>query len=284
MEPQTSHTQPTWLQMTDADFLAKMEKLAKSKKRSHDTYHNIHLPELNARLNLGLDIAQPPEVTPEDDAFAARADLSNKGKIGVVYLGSSMVERFKTTGIETKLGALGKRGVAWNAGCGGDRNENVLFRFGLGMYDYLKSAQFDSDNEGCHVRIWVLSSGTNNLHAKRTFRDNDVASWRLLVEACLRIAPGSRVLACDVQYRKDIKKEIVDENNGILVRVVEEVNRELVDAGWGKRVVWVVSRSLLGEDMLIDHVHFNECGYAVWDGVLWPLVEGTVSDVGESLD
>jgi lysophospholipase L1-like esterase len=66
----------------------------------------------------------------------------------------------------------------------------------------------------------------------------------------------------------------VEESNEMLKGVVGDVNRELRERdGDGKeRVKWVESRHLIGKDMLDDHVHFNEEGYRVWDGVLWPLV------------
>lgn len=175
-----------------------------------------------------------------------------------------MLERLKTTGKDTKLGKLD---VAWNAGCGGDKNENVIYRLEQGLYSILRTAQKESNNES-DIKVWVLASGTNNLHPKRGLREEDAGSWKVLVQACLDIAPGSMVLACDVFHRKDIEDRLVDEGNEMLRKAVEEVDKE----DGKERVKWVEARHLISKDMLEDHVHLNEDGYKVWDGVLWPYV------------
>jgi hypothetical protein len=76
-----------------------------------------------------------------------------------------MLERFKTTGIAAKLGALGASGAAFNAGVGGDRNENIIYRLTQGRYSTLKTAQSDTSTS-CDIKVWVLTSGTNKFHAK----------------------------------------------------------------------------------------------------------------------
>jgi len=257
--------------MSDADFLTLLKKSSKFKQRSHDTHHTIHLPELNTRLTLNLDLPEPPEPSPDDDPFDPRANLTNKQNIEVVYLGNSMLERFKITGAATKLGRLGSEGVAWNAGCGGDKNENVLYRLHEGLYQHLKLAQ----EEGrCDIKFFILASGTNNLHVKRGLRADDVESYRLLVQACLRIAPRCRVLACDLFNRKDVADELVDAGDEMLKGIVEEVD-------WQGRVRWVEARGLLGLKLLADHVHLNEEGYSVWDEVLWRAVGEMGLSLGE---
>ena len=191
----------------------------------------------------------------------------------------SLALAIKTTGANTNIGRLGNMGVAWNAGVGGDKNESVAYRLNEGLYDMLRNAK----KERCNIRVWILTSGTNNLHAKRPFRKQDVESWRMLVETCLRIAPESMVLACDMTYRKDIADVFVDESNRMLKEVVEEMNEILQkdmekedhsQSGkcQGDRVKWIDSRHVISKDMLVDHVHLNEEGYRTWHTALWPLV------------
>jgi hypothetical protein len=62
--------------------------------------------------------------------------------------------------------------VAWNACVGGDENESVAYRFTEGLYDMLSNAK----KERCDIKVWVLAPGTNNLHAKCAFRQQDVES------------------------------------------------------------------------------------------------------------
>jgi hypothetical protein len=171
-----------------------------------------------------------------------------------------MLERLKTTGQATNLAQLPS---SWNAGVGGDKNENVVLRFHLGMYDILKR------HAASTIKCWVLASGTNNLRRNRVLGMEEVEAWRVLVEACLRIAPGSTVLACDLFYRKDLPDGIVDGSNDLLQGVVRDVNAEL----GVERVKWVEARMEIGKDMLVDHVHLSEEGYRRWDELLWPRVQ-----------
>lgn len=270
MDPQDGVSESSWLALSDEQFLSKLQAFSKFKERSHNTYDKVHLPELNARLDMALDLPSASGLAQDDDLFVRRPDLGNTSKIEVVYLGNSMLERFQTTGRQTQLGKLD---TAWNAGCGGDKNENVIYRLCQGMYDILKKAHTQS-NPKCAIKVWVLALGTNNLHHKRGLRAADVASYKLLVESCLRIAPGSVVLACDVFYRKDVADGVVDASNEALKNVVEDMNRELKDVGEQGRVEWVDARGMMGKELLVDHVHLGEEGYTRWDEVLWPKVRG----------
>jgi hypothetical protein len=270
MAPQTSNSSSSqiFLTLSDDDVTAKLAQSSKFKQRSETTYQTIHLPELNSRLNLNLALPLLPAVAPNDDPFMPQPELENHNKIEVVYLGNSMLERLKTTGKDTRLANIA---TSWNAGCGGDKTENVAYRLGKGMYGILKKAQ--AENEKCDIKVWVLASGTNNLHPKRAFREQDCQSFKVLVESCLRIAPESRVLVCDMFYRKDILDEVVDKSNEMLREVVREIESEVVGSGEEKRLYWIEGRKSLGKEMLVDHVHLNEEGYAIWDAVLSPLVE-----------
>lgn len=130
----------------DSEFLTKLHSHAKYKQRSHQTHHDIHLHELNARLNLDLTLPPIPN-PPADDPFYTLPNLTNTSDIEVVLLGNSMLERFKTTGAATRLGNLES---VWNAGCGGDKNENVLYRLeqGGGVRSFV-SAGYPGRHCGC---------------------------------------------------------------------------------------------------------------------------------------
>lgn len=251
-------------------FLARLHAQSKFKQRSHDTHSHVHLPELNTRLNLNLPAASSHAVETSEDVFSANPDSENMKDIRAVYIGNSMLERLKTTGRHTQLAALD---TAFNAGCGGDTNENATYRLHQGLYAMLKSAQEEEDNK-CEVQVWILASGTNNLHPKRGFRAADVESWKVLVEACLDIAPRSIVLACDVFYRKDIEDDLVDDGNNMLRKVIERLNAEDRKSTGDdeepgeERVKWIEVRHLIDDNMLDDHVHLNERGYEMWDRVL----------------
>jgi hypothetical protein len=276
----------SFMHHSDIDFLTKLNAHSKFKERSHKTHNFVHLPELNYRLNLNLELTTASSSdSSEDDPFAAKPDLQTKSEIEVICLGNSMLERLKNTGLATNIGQLSAKGCAWNAGVGGDMCFNILYRLSNGLYTVLKETQHQhiniddtlnkNKNKGetnMNIKLWILASGTNDLTKKRSLRTKELEAYRLLLEACLRIAPNSKVLACDMFYRKDISDAIVEMGNEMLEQVVKDVNQELVKEGDEERAIWVEARQLIGKNRLMDHVHLDEKGYEIWDEVLWPLV------------
>jgi hypothetical protein len=229
----TSQSTKTFLDLTDAEFLAKLQSYARFKTRSRDTHHSTHVPELNLRLRLNAEIVSPQQQAPSGDASQQNVpgpNLTSTSPIHAVLLGNSMLERFKTTGLPISLCSLS---TAFNVGVGGDKNENVIYQLTQGLYITLKSSHSDPENKFCDIKLWVLASGTNNFHPKsqRAFTQKDVESWKLLLQVCLRMAPGSGVVACDVGFRSDVEDAVVEGSNAMLEKVVGEVNRELKERG-----------------------------------------------------
>lgn len=162
--------------------------------------------------------------------------------------------------------------MAWNAGCGGDKNENVIYRLSCGEENMCHALKTSSN-----VKLWVLMSGTNNLR-KKPFRSSDLESYRLLLQACLWMAPESRIIACDMFYRKDIPDTVVDESNNMMKMAVKEVNQSLLGREGVQKIQWVEARALIGKELLDDHVHLTEEGYRKLDDILWPWVRGILGN------
>jgi hypothetical protein len=105
-EPLELHTQ-----LSDDDFFKLLNASGKYKERSNQTHDTVHAPLL----------AQQPSKP-----------------IWCLLLGDSMLERLKTTGAHTQLAQIGYADV-FNAGVGGDRIQNVLYR--LGTKDLFRALQ-----------------------------------------------------------------------------------------------------------------------------------------------
>lgn len=196
------------------------------KARSYDTYHETHLLELHAKRT---------------------------GPIETVLIGDSMLERLKTTGMHSRTAQLPS---SFNAGVGGDKIENVLFRLDLGMLSLLEER---------NVKLWVIMVGTNNL--KKALRPVEVERYRLLIQALLRISPTSKIIACKLFKRKDIDDRYVEESNGALLDLVKEMNENL-----GERIYVLEAPTGVTKEHLTNHVHLDEEGYEIWDGALYPLI------------
>ncbi|TGO87326.1 hypothetical protein BPOR_0234g00120 [Botrytis porri] len=91
------------LQMSDIELNNQIKDNGKWKKRSEETTLDVNFPELD---NASLET------------------------INLVLIGSSMLERFRTTGHDLNLGS--KPGI-FNAGVGGDTIPNFLYRINLDL-------------------------------------------------------------------------------------------------------------------------------------------------------
>lgn len=176
--------------------------------------------------------------------------------ISAVLLGDSMIERMTTTGnnkslhlwpsetmySETDLEATNLRRRALrlpgivrisgmlNAGCSGDKIENVIYRLvgdperGLtGLSEALSSPKRQRK-----VKLWVVHAGTNNLHPKKGLTDASVQAFRVLLETVLDISDEStHILVTGLFYRKDIKNKLVDQANAKLKKLVHGLSRDI---------------------------------------------------------
>jgi hypothetical protein len=178
----------------EADFVQLLCDSGKYKERSDRTHDSVHAPLL----------AQSPTT-----------------RIRCLLLGCSMLERFKTTGKHTKLGQVEFPDLL-NAGVGGDRIQNVIYRLGTkDLYSGLKQHG---------VNFAILHMGSNNLRPKRGLSAEAIEEYGLVLEALARAAPGIVVLLTGILPRKNVDRSFIDQSNGNLQQLVQDFNdlREVV--------------------------------------------------------
>lgn len=174
-----------------------------------------------------------------------------------------MFERLKTTGINTTLSKAcsGPQAKVFNAGVGGDKIENILYRLELGLFDHFSLYP----QRKAELKTCVVMVGTNNLSKKKVWKDGGVEgkAYRLLLEALVRMSNSeeSRIFCCEIFRRRDVGDGIVEVGNSLLREVIRELNE-----GFGReRILWVERPREIGVERLEDHVHLDEEGYRVWD-------------------
>ncbi|KAL3301703.1 SGNH hydrolase [Colletotrichum asianum] len=236
----------------------------KYKQRSHETSLERHLVELE----------------------------NNPAQPSIVLLGDSMIERMITTGLspsfdpwpsttmmsdetmaqkqpQASSAKLARLQGVFNAGVGGDKFENVIYRLTGssdpsrplgGLLDALRNR---------NVKLWVVHMGTNNLHPKRGLRDSDLALLRLIVEALLGM--GGKILLVGLFRRKDINDELVVKANENYLKLVRQFQEEPSD-----RIEFLNPPLVDMDGCLVDHVHLNEKGYQIWSEVLFGAVTNVV--------
>lgn len=84
---------------------------------------------------------------------------------------------------------------------------------------------------------------------------------------------------------KDVPDSVMTESVSGLRGVVESLNGIGGEGGVEgcKGRVSFVEAPWLEDENLVDHVHLNREGYAVWDQVLWPIVEECLQVEGSTV-
>jgi hypothetical protein len=174
--------------LPDPDFLALLQSTGTYKERSDETHDTVHAPLLSQ-----------PSTSP----------------INCLLLGDSMLERFKTSGQHTKFGTTDFPNI-FNAGVGGDRIVNVLFR--LGTKDLFHGLQKHG------VKFAILQMGTNDLRSKRGLTSGAIDKYGMVLEALRRAAPGIVIVVSGLMPRADVGQVYVERSNESLRQLVEEFN------------------------------------------------------------
>jgi lysophospholipase L1-like esterase len=210
------------------------------KQRSYDTHTSTHQPQLESSAE----------------------NISSAPQIDIVLLGDSMFERFKTTGNYTQIGQLHYPQV-FNAGVGGDKIENVLYRVDLGLLRLLKPK---------NPKIIVLQLGTNNLQRKRGLERQHLDDYFLLLQALLvMFSTETRILVTGLFKRKDVDEQCIIQSNMALEELVTRVNTEEIGKGTqqGPRIQWMEPSKMIDLEHLNDNVHLNVNGYQIWNDILY---------------
>lgn len=204
----------------------------------------------------------------------------------VVLLGGSMIERMTTTGHAQMLGlwpseqmwtrseqetSLERLSAVFNAGCGGDKFENILFRLigqeGTATDQACSGLLRSLTGHTNKVRTWVVHAGTNDLHKKKGLTDASILAMRVLLMLLIEnSAPESHVLVTALFYRQDIANELVDQANVKIKGLVKET------IAIPRMHFLPMPEDFDQKIHLEDHVHLNLEGYRIWTENLLPHI------------
>jgi lysophospholipase L1-like esterase len=240
--------------LSDDQLLSALTAAAKKKDRSHTTHVAEHMPLL---------VAGAP------------------GDIKLLMLGDSLFERCAPdervsrakghTGSHTKL-AKALFPYVFNAGVGGDRIPNVLYRMIIGLLKALHDRR---------VSNAILHVGTNDLQridqaltsAKAdVLLDKFIRHYGFMVAALQKACPGVNILVTGLMFRRDIAGHRIKEVNGSLEQLVAEFAASgLHDSTKGK--IEFMQPIAIGEDDLVDNVHLRKDTYTRFGQALYDAVK-----------
>lgn len=214
-----------------------------------------------ARANTALQpLQRNAEWTARHEGFAA---LAREGHIEVLFIGDSITNGWRTTGLtvwEKHFAPL----RAANFGIGADRTQNLLWRLPRG------------ELEGPAPRVIVLLIGTNNIGFERSGKIRNttaeaIAGVMAVVDLIQAKRPTSRLLLLGVFPRGEKADPIRAQ--------VAEVNEALRRRDDGDRIRFLdLGEKFLSADgsisrnVMPDLLHPSELGYEIWANAMKPLL------------
>jgi lysophospholipase L1-like esterase len=243
-------------QLSNTQLRNLINERARFKKRSHDTHTETHRPQLESSSSI--------------NSSSTTTVCELPSQIDIVLLGDSMLERFQTTGKHTQIGQLQYPQI-FNAGVGGDKVENVLYRINLGLLTMLKAK---------NPKLVVIQIGTNNLQPKRSLHGLHLDDYHLLLQALLRLLPAqTQILVTGLFKRRDVDEQCVLQSNMDTKQIVDTINTQETERRTEEtnRVHWIESPKEIQLEHLADNVHLNLHGYQIWDEKLYSKIEQLLS-------
>lgn len=256
-----------------ADLKILLKQHSKYKERSYQTSKEQHVPLLNKHPT------EPQVVLFGSSMFERMKITANSPDLqpwpSTTMLSDSALERIAAS---QQAPGLKRIDSVFNAGVGGDKIENMLYRL-LGDANRKLIGLipiFSTRN----VRFWIVQAGTNNLHSKHGHRDKDRGLLRLLLQTLLKISHAeATILFPEILYRKDIPDNLVDTANEKIRSLVTLMNTNL----GREAIVFLPAPKEISKDMhLVDHVHLNLEGYRLWAESLAPKAMSMLDEVNKA--
>jgi lysophospholipase L1-like esterase len=182
------------------------------------------------------------------------AKHTSEDQDGIVFVGDSIVEGWHT--LEQDFADLHVKVV--NRGIGGDTTPNLLYRLQPDILDL-------------HPRALVVLIGTNDL-GEHTSPADIADNLRVFHERVRAAYPQIPIAWCLVMPRgaNDTYPERIGELNGLIEKIAaSDTNVTICDTF---SPLALPDGSSKAEDFHPDHLHPNAAGYAVWKGVIDPVL------------
>ncbi|KAG5657650.1 hypothetical protein KAF25_007683 [Fusarium avenaceum] len=186
------------------------------KQRSHDTHYNTHLPLIKG----------------------------NPGQYITALLGSSLMERFKTTGANL---SINQNLQVLNLGVSDHQIQNVQYRINQGLVDALKEHQ--------QIKLIYVQMGGNNL-VKNGLRKEDVESYTELIKGLRAELPDATIVITVLFVQRGLEVRVIEPADNSMRGIAAENGCEFLPFG--------DQRGMMGR----DEVHPNLAGYTKWNDIL----------------
>lgn len=178
----------------------------------------------------------------------------------ILLIGDSITHGWEDTGKEVWEQYFGEYGT-YNIGFGGDRTENVLWRFEHGEID------------GINPEVAVVMIGTNNTGHRQDAPECTAQGIEFIVDRLKEKLPETHILLLAIFPR-------ADSPDGKLNKLNTQINSRIQDLDNQENVTFLNlndafldDNGTLPEHIMPDLLHPNEKGYKIWAEALKPEVE-----------
>jgi lysophospholipase L1-like esterase len=193
---------------------------------------------------------------PSTDGGLQRTDLvlqrakQAPGNYGIEFVGDSITQAWESDGKNVWAEYYSKRN-AINFGVGGDRTQNVLWRFEQGQLDGIKA------------KVAVVMIGTNNSSNRENTEAEILAGVTAVVQQVRTRQPETKIILFGIFPRG----ETFNPQRGSIL----QVNQALARLDDGRNIFFIdIGPQLIDDDASIaktimpDYLHLSEIGYMVW--------------------
>jgi len=217
--------------------------------------------------------AAPLSVTPsdrlKDGGWSKRHEeklaAPNRATAQVVFIGDSITQGWEGAGKSVWAHYYSARG-ALNLGYGGDRTENVLWRFDHGELDGLKA------------KVAVLMIGTNNTGHRKDSPEDIAAGVRKILDVLQQKLPKTKILVLAIFPRSAAATDAPRVNN-------DKADKLIAGFADNKRVFFLDINNkflqpdgTLSKDIMPDLLHPKGKGYEIWAEAMEPELSKMLGD------
>jgi len=191
-----------------------------------------------------------------------------EGRIDLLFLGDSITEGWRDTGVATWEKYYAPRNAA-NFGIGGDETQHVLWRIENG------------EVEGLNPKVVVLLIGTNNL-GNSGFGGDDTAKGIVCIVRLLRKKlPATRILLLgvfprDFQPGTHFRKEI-DKINQTIAKLDDGDHVRFLDIA----LSFLQRDGSISPEIMPDALHISSAAYGKWAEAMEPLLKEMLNHVAK---
>jgi beta-glucosidase len=195
---------------------------------------------------------------PRQNEVLARVKAA-PGDYDLEFTGDSITQGWESAGKNVWSDYYGHR-KAINLGVGGDRTQQVLWRFEHGQLDGLKA------------KVAIVLIGTNNSNNRDNTEAEILAGVTAVIQQIRARQPDTRILLLAIFARGT--------NFSIQRGKILQVNQALARRSDGQNIFYLdIGSQLIGNDgsispaILPDALHPNEAGYRIWAAAMEPMLK-----------